>query len=143
MTTNGKPQAIPAPFQPQGPMPALSGAVDAAQVMLRYQDLMQQFLETQHSLMSSFLSGLNGSDPGLSLPLTKFEEGNAHHPTRIVGQAIPSPEGTPADAPTGEPKAVADPAQAPAVQYDRDRLTNRLLELVSQRHRVSEGHARP
>jgi acyl transferase domain-containing protein/NAD(P)H-dependent flavin oxidoreductase YrpB (nitropropane dioxygenase family)/NAD(P)-dependent dehydrogenase (short-subunit alcohol dehydrogenase family) len=133
VTTNGKPQATPAPFQPQDPMPALSLGVDAAQVMLRYQDLMQQFLEAQRSLMSSFLSGTNGSDPGLLLPLTKFEEGNAHHPNGIVGQAIPSPEGTPADAPTGESKALADPAQAPAVQYDRDRLTNRLLGLVSQR----------
>ena len=38
-------------------MPSLSSAVDAAQVMLRYQDLMERFLETQRSLMSSYLSG--------------------------------------------------------------------------------------
>ena len=80
--------------------------------------------------MSSFLSGSNGSDPGLLLPLTKFEEGTAHHPTRIVGEAVPALEGTPADAPTGEPTAPADPAQAPAARYDRERLTDRLLGLV-------------
>ena len=133
VATNGKPQAAPAPFQPPGRMPALSSAVDAAQVMLRYQDLMQQFLESQTSLMSSYLSGSDGPDPGLLLPFSKFEEGNAHHPTRIVGQAIPSPESTPADAPTAESRALADPAEAPAVRYDRDRLTDRLLGLVSQR----------
>ena len=46
MTTNGKHQGTPAPFHPPGRMPSLSSAVDAAQVMLRYQDLMERFLET-------------------------------------------------------------------------------------------------
>ena len=133
VTTNGKPQGTPAPFHPPGRMPSLSSAVDAAQVMLRYQDLMERFLETQRSLMSSYLSGYDGPDPGLLLPLTKIEESNGHHPTPIVGPAIPSPEGTPAHAPAGGSEAPADPAQAPAVRYDRDRLTDRLLGLVSQR----------
>ena len=64
VTTNGKPQATPAPFHPPGRMPSLSSAVDAAQVMLRYQDLMEQFLEAQHSLMSSYLSGSMAPTPG-------------------------------------------------------------------------------
>ena len=101
--------------------------------MLRYQDLMERFLESQHSLMSAYLSGSDSPDPGLLLPLSKIEESNGHHPTPIVGPAIPSPEGTPTDAPAEEPKATADPAPAPAVAYDRDRLTDRLLGLVSQR----------
>ena len=91
MTTNGKPQATPAPFHPPGRMPSLSSAVDAAQVMLRYQDLMERFLESQHSLMSAYLSGYDGPDPGLLLPLTKIEESNGHHPTPIVGTGHPLP----------------------------------------------------
>ena len=69
MTTNGKPHGTPAPFHPPGRMPSLSSAVDAAQVMLRYQDLMERFLESQHSLMSAYLSGYDSPDPGLLLPL--------------------------------------------------------------------------
>ena len=101
--------------------------------MLRYQDLMQQFLERRPASCPRISRDRSAPLPGLLLPFTKLEEGNAHHPTRIVGQAIPSPEVTPADASTGEPKAPADPAQAPAERYDRDRLTDRLLGLVSQR----------
>ena len=73
--------------------------------MLRYQDLMEQFLEAQHSLMSAYLSGYDRSDPGLLLPLTKIEESNGHHPTPIVEPAIPSPEVTPADAPEESPRS--------------------------------------
>ena len=94
---------------------------------------MERFLESQHSLMSAYLSGYDSPDPGLLLPLPKIEESNGHHPTPIVGPAIPSPEGTPAHAPAGGSEAPADPAQAPAERYDRDRLTDRLLGLVSQR----------
>ena len=65
MTTNGKPQGSAAPFHPPGRMSSLSSAVDAAQVMLRYQDLMQRFLDSQHSLMSAYLSGTDGPDPEL------------------------------------------------------------------------------
>ncbi len=133
MTTNGKPHGTPAPYHPPGRMPSLSSAVDAAQVMLRYQDLMERFLETQRSLMSSYLSGSDGPDHGLLLPLSKIEEGNGHQPTPIFGPAIPSPESTPAHAPAGGSNAPADPAPAPAERYDRDRLTDRLLGLVSQR----------
>ena len=99
MKTNGKPQATPAPFHPPGRMPSLPSAVDAAQVMLRYQDLMERFLETQRSLMSSYLLGYGGPDPELLLPLAKIEEGNGHHPAPIAEPAIPSPEATPAHAP--------------------------------------------
>ena len=44
--------ALPPLTTPPGRMPSPSAAVDAAQVMLRYQDLMERFLETQRSLMS-------------------------------------------------------------------------------------------
>ena len=52
---------------------------------------------------------------------------------RLSEPAIPSPEGTPAHAPAEGSEAPADPAPAPAARYDRDRLTDRLLGLVSQR----------
>ena len=136
VTTNGKSHGTPASFHPTGRMPSLSSAsaVDAAQVMLRYQDLMERFLESQHSLMSAYLSGYDSPDPGLLLALPKIEEGNGHHhPTPIVGPAIPSPEDAPADAPAAGSETPADPAEAPAERYDRERLTDRLLGLVSQR----------
>ncbi len=133
VTTNGKLHGTPAPFHPPGRMPSLSSAVDTAQVMLRYQDLMEKFLESQHSLMSAYLSGCDSPDPGLLLPLTKIGENNGHRTNPFVEPAIPSPEVTPADAPVGGSKVPDDHAQAPAVQYDRDRLTERLLGLVSQR----------
>ena len=133
VTTNGKHNGTSAPLHPPGRMLSQSSAVDAAQVMLRYQDLMERFLESQHSLMSAYLSGYDSADPGLLLPLPKIGESNGHHPTPIVEPAIPSPEGTPVNAPAGESKVPADPAPAPAERYDRDRLTDRLLGLVSQR----------
>jgi acyl transferase domain-containing protein/NAD(P)H-dependent flavin oxidoreductase YrpB (nitropropane dioxygenase family)/NAD(P)-dependent dehydrogenase (short-subunit alcohol dehydrogenase family) len=126
VTTNGKPEGSAARFHPPGRMPALSSAVDAAQVMLRYHDLMQQFLESQHSLMASYLSGSDGPDTRLLLPLKEFEQGNGHSQPPIVGPAVPATDGTPAHAP-------ADHAESPAERYDRDRLTDRLLGLVSQR----------
>ena len=130
---NGKPQGNSAPFHPSGRIPSLASAVDATQVMLRYQDLMERFLESQHSLMSIYLSGSDAPDPGLLLPLTKFEEANGHHPNPLFGPASPSSEGTPPHAPAGGSEAAADPDQAPIVRYDRERLTDRLLGLVSQR----------
>ena len=54
--------------------------------MLRYQDLMERFLETERSLMSAYLQGNELPDPGLMLPLTKNEESNGHYPTPIVGR---------------------------------------------------------
>ena len=134
VTTNGKHNGISAPLHPPGRVPSLSSSVDAAQVMLRYQDLMERFLESQHSLMSAYLSGYDSPDPGLLLPFMKNGESNGHHPTPIVEPSIPSSEGTPPRVPAAESEVAAnDPAPAPAERYDRDRLTDRLLGLVSQR----------
>jgi acyl transferase domain-containing protein/NAD(P)H-dependent flavin oxidoreductase YrpB (nitropropane dioxygenase family)/NAD(P)-dependent dehydrogenase (short-subunit alcohol dehydrogenase family) len=144
VNTNGKPQNTPAAFYPPGRMPAPSSAADAAQVMLRYQDLMERFLETQRSLMSQYLQGYDHPESGLLLPLPRTEQDNGHLSTAtpIVGQAqaIPTPEPTPDHAPAGGSKAPADPAPAAAdraaataERYDRNRLTERLLGLVSQR----------
>src|SRR5262249_53054880 len=123
----------PAPFQPPGRMPSMPAPVDAAQVMMRYHDLMERFLETQRSLMTTYLEGYGNLDPDQLLTLPKIEESNSHHPAPMAGTAIPSPEGMPAQPPAEGSEAPAAPAQAQAVRYDRDRLTDRLLELVGQR----------
>ena len=139
MTTNGKPEGTPAPFHlpDRMPSPSLPAAVDATQVMLRYQDLMERFLETQRSLMSSYLEGYGGPDSGQALPvaLPRIEEGNGHHPAPIAGPAAPAADGTPAQdqAPAEEPESPDAPAEAPVLRYDRNRLTDRLLGLVGQR----------
>jgi acyl transferase domain-containing protein/NAD(P)H-dependent flavin oxidoreductase YrpB (nitropropane dioxygenase family)/NAD(P)-dependent dehydrogenase (short-subunit alcohol dehydrogenase family) len=135
VTTNGKPEGASAAFHPPGRMPSLPAAVDATQVMLRYQDLMERFLETQRSLMSSYLQGHGGPDPGLLLPLAKIEEANGHPVAPIAVPAAPSLDGTHAQAPANGSGAPAAPAQAPAEaeRYDRNRLTDRLLGLVGQR----------
>jgi acyl transferase domain-containing protein/NAD(P)H-dependent flavin oxidoreductase YrpB (nitropropane dioxygenase family)/NAD(P)-dependent dehydrogenase (short-subunit alcohol dehydrogenase family) len=147
VSTNGKPQGTPASYHPPARMPSASSASDAAQVMLRYQDLMERFLETQRSLMSSYLQGLDHPESGLLLPLPKLEETNGHLTTPIVAPAIPAPEAPPAEtpvagskSPSGAIQAPPDPAHAPAdppnasaERYDRGRLTDRLLGLVSQR----------
>ena len=147
VTTNGKSQGTAARFHPPSRMPSLPSNSDATQVMLRYQDLMERFLETERSLMSAYLQGNDFSDPGLMLPLPRFEEGNGHYPTPSFGSTIPSPEATVDHAHAGGSQAhaavsqdheagsqaPADPAEAPSVRYDRDRLTDRLLGLVSQR----------
>jgi acyl transferase domain-containing protein/NAD(P)H-dependent flavin oxidoreductase YrpB (nitropropane dioxygenase family)/NAD(P)-dependent dehydrogenase (short-subunit alcohol dehydrogenase family) len=140
VSTNGKHEGTSTPFHLAGRMAFQPAAADAAQVMMRYQDLMEKFLETQRSLMSSYLQGYGGPEPGLSLPLPKFEESNGYHPAPLTERAMPSSAGTPAPAPAEGSSAPADPAQVPAapaqgaaVPYDRDRLTERLLGLVSQR----------
>ena len=63
--------------------------------MLRYQDLMERFLETQRSLMSSYLQGYGGPEPELFSTSARFEEGNGHHPTPIAEPAIPPREARP------------------------------------------------
>jgi len=129
---NGKPQDTHAPFQPPGRMPSMPSAVDAAQVMMRYQDLMERFLETQRSLMTTYLEGYGNPDPEHFLTLAKIEESNGHSPALIAEPAFPSSEGMPLT-PAEESEPPAAPAPAQPVRYDRDRLTDRLLELVGQR----------
>ncbi len=146
MTTNGKHPGSSTPFAPPSRLPSLPASVDATQVMLRYQDLMERFLESQHSLMASYLSGYDVPDPTLLSPRPRIEETNGHHhPASIFGPAIVSPESPaahvhvpvePSRAPAEAAETSAEPAQAASsadVRYDRNRLTDRLLGLVSQR----------
>ena len=125
---------IPAPFHPPSRIPSPPLPADATQVMLRYQDLMERFLETQRSLMSSYLQGYGAPDPEQLLPLAKIEETNGYHPDPIAELAkLSPPQAKPAPTPPEESEAPAAPAEAPAVRYDRNRLTDRLLGLVGQR----------
>ena len=71
---------------------------------------------------------------GLLLPFTKIEEGNGHHPTPIVGPAISSPEASARRRPGRRVQGPGRSRRRPRPwRYDRDRLTDRLLGLVSQR----------
>jgi malonyl CoA-acyl carrier protein transacylase/NAD(P)-dependent dehydrogenase (short-subunit alcohol dehydrogenase family) len=95
-------------------------ADDAARVMLRLQDLMARFLETQQSLMTSYLQGA-GSVPDLG------------ETPRVPGQPAPRTEEPPT--PIEEPKPAGGEAAAavPGPARDRAWLTTRLQELVSGR----------
>lgn len=120
---------------------------EAAQVMLRFQNLMSQFLDMQRSVMTSYLQGgtLPASAPPLPAPVQPTTSGhgtNGHlsaAPSPSVPVPSPQPEAAvpvapPAPAPL--PKKVQSvPAPAPATStgLDRDTVTARLLEIVCKR----------
>ncbi|TMF05935.1 MAG: SDR family NAD(P)-dependent oxidoreductase [Chloroflexi bacterium] len=88
---------------------------EATQVMLRYQELMAKFLETQKSVMTSYLQGAGAAPAALPRPAA-------------AAAAIPEAvEPAAASAPAG-------PQQDPVpVKMDRVWITSQLLDLVSKR----------
>ncbi len=108
----------PAPAPVAAPAPrAVSGMDESAQVMLRFQDLMARFLDTQKSVMLTYLQGSPGSLPTMPAPLGEAlaptagallstSNGTGHVPAPVLsngnGQAYQAP------------KAVARPAALPA-----------------------------
>jgi acyl transferase domain-containing protein len=130
---------------PQPPAPVSGG--EAAQVMMRFQDLMARFLDTQRNVMLSYLQGSGGtaavgpSLPPLSLPtpLPTPAAANGHPPAppapASVGTAAPQSEPPPVSAPPPPPKPeplVAKVERKPE-GVDREELTTRLLDIVRQR----------
>ncbi len=108
-------------------LPATEDAT--AQVMLRFQDLMAKFLETQKSVMTTFLQG-GTSTPILerSSPLPSLE------PAAIPAAAPVKPQPTAAK-PIEDPPAVvakSEPALAKPVT-DRAWITEQLQDLISKR----------
>ncbi|HXG13412.1 MAG TPA: SDR family NAD(P)-dependent oxidoreductase [Gemmataceae bacterium] len=110
------------------PVPA--GAVDeSTQVLLRFQDLMARFLDTQRSVMLTYLQG-NGA-AAAPVPLPPAAPAPAPLPT--VSEA--PPPATPAPEEKTRTTAQVEPAapQPAAAAINREALTARLLEIVCQR----------
>ncbi|NJM05377.1 acyltransferase domain-containing protein [Candidatus Gracilibacteria bacterium] len=114
-----------------------------AQVMLRFQQLMGQFLDTQRSVMLSYLQ------QGTSTALPEEQQGNAQHPNSVpttpqqVAALIPKATLSPT-APVVPvalmPQAAGDEVvTSPVVgaastqQPGREQLTRQLLQIVSER----------
>jgi acyl transferase domain-containing protein/NAD(P)H-dependent flavin oxidoreductase YrpB (nitropropane dioxygenase family)/NAD(P)-dependent dehydrogenase (short-subunit alcohol dehydrogenase family) len=121
---------MPPPFSlPNGsgrlPAPALAGNNDeAAQVMLRFQDLMAKFLDTQKSVMVSYLQGTGGAAPSAALEPAQPPPAPATQGSN--GQAAPPIPPAPVVAARPEP-------ETPPTTMDRGQLSAQLLDLVSKR----------
>jgi acyl transferase domain-containing protein/NAD(P)-dependent dehydrogenase (short-subunit alcohol dehydrogenase family) len=128
---------------PPNPVPAASD--EAAQVMLRFQDLMSRFLETQRSVMMSYLQGGTAGAivPEPTLPALHTTNGhgvNGHannHAANGQTTLAPARSESPAEPPTpSEANPSAKDTQAlPSTpsSFDRDELTARLLDIVFKR----------
>ena len=128
----------------------------AEQVMLRFQDVMARFLDTQKSVMLGYLgvpssgplpstnghaASRNGTHPAAPLPSVRTVANRLAEtppaprpvspppPAAKPAPATPSPEANGKHSPAKEPVAVAPPAGG----LDRDTLLARLLDLVSER----------
>jgi acyl transferase domain-containing protein/NAD(P)H-dependent flavin oxidoreductase YrpB (nitropropane dioxygenase family)/NAD(P)-dependent dehydrogenase (short-subunit alcohol dehydrogenase family) len=133
------PSRLPAPEAVSQPAPAAMGGPgdEAAQVMMRFQDLMARFLDTQKSVMLTYLQGGPINLPAMSpLPRAPQElpptastsgsngtrhgnghnngHGNGHPPARPKPAASAPATPAPAAAPVAaKPAPVAEPAPAP------------------------------
>jgi NAD(P)-dependent dehydrogenase (short-subunit alcohol dehydrogenase family) len=131
---------VPHPPLPAAPaIPAPPATVDeTAQVMLRFQDLMARFLDTQRSVMLNYLQGGSAPVSMPSMPAPSLHTSNGHSTN---GHVLPAPPPQPAPvpaAPTPPPAAEKpEPATAPVpplpAGLDRDTVTARLLEIVCKR----------
>ncbi len=122
---------------------AAASSDEAAQVMLRYQELMTRFLDTQRSVMLSYLQGAAPSvNVASSLPpathLATNENGSNGHATN--GYVLPSPLPTvavaaqpPSPPAVAKPVAVAAPTAPACTAVDRETVTTRLLDIVCKR----------
>ena len=134
-------QPEPAPALPvpgangDAPHPTPGGAV---QVMLRFQDVMAKFLETQRSVMLGFLGAGGGSVPspsgnGLSLAAATVLLPSLATRLTAPGPATIGHAAPPAPAPAAPPAEAPPPAKAAPAVLDRDALLARLLDLLSER----------
>jgi acyl transferase domain-containing protein len=124
-------------------LPDAPAADRAAHVMARYQDVMQQFLDTERSVMLTYLTGRAAPDlPTGRGGAAPTPVAAARPPAALPAAAAPPEPPLPAPTPSAEPVVVApapEPA-APAAPHrnggatlTRDELTARLLAIVSDR----------
>jgi acyl transferase domain-containing protein/NAD(P)H-dependent flavin oxidoreductase YrpB (nitropropane dioxygenase family) len=118
----------------QPPPPAGVVSDQASQVVLRFQDLMARFLDTQRSVMLSYLQGSSAAPPSLPAVPTPLaaplSNGHAapHRSLPVAAQTAPAEENgrpTPPPAPVKEEPSRNGPS--------REELTARLLQIVCQR----------
>ncbi|HEY8504440.1 MAG TPA: SDR family NAD(P)-dependent oxidoreductase, partial [Gemmataceae bacterium] len=121
---------------------AAPAADEAGQVMLRFQDLMAKFLETQKAVMTTYLQG-GAAPPDAAPPPAEFapappRNGHSHAPEVPPAPAPEAPPPAPSANGDGRPDAPAangEPAAAAQQQAkpDRDWFAARLQDLVSTR----------
>ncbi len=123
-----------------------------AEVMLRHQQVMQQFLEAQSSVMLGYLGAARGAatSPGVGLsrpalaplrPAAALPAAPAPAPAQAAPPqpAAPAPTPAPAPAPAAAAPVAAAPAPAPAqaagvaAAMTREQIQERLLAVVSER----------
>jgi acyl transferase domain-containing protein/NAD(P)H-dependent flavin oxidoreductase YrpB (nitropropane dioxygenase family)/NAD(P)-dependent dehydrogenase (short-subunit alcohol dehydrogenase family) len=162
-----KPKVFTAPVmkststQPSAPVPSTNGSAhnngvahlpapaagtpsdEAAQVMLRFQDLMSRFLDTQRSVMVSYLQGGAPPTGAPILPVSTHHSTNGHSSNGHL--AAPPPPSAPLPPPQPAPRAAEPPVPTAsakeqkteptpeAIGLDRDTVTARLLEIVCKR----------
>jgi malonyl CoA-acyl carrier protein transacylase/NAD(P)-dependent dehydrogenase (short-subunit alcohol dehydrogenase family) len=101
----------------------IASASEETQVMLRYQELMSKFLETQKSVMTSYLQGVQPVAGPVQVEVLRREPIETTLSMSAVGAQEPS-----------APPATAAPPPPPKIaQMDRAWFTGQLLELVSRR----------
>ncbi len=148
----------PTPPQPTAPTPSTNGAPhnngvshppapivavpgdEATQVMLRFQDLMSRFLDTQRSVMTSYLQGAAtpASVPSLPIPVPHATNGHSTNGHDSNGHIAPAPlPSVPTQPPPpiiASPKEQVEAEKTPtATGLDRDTVTARLLDIVCKR----------
>lgn len=124
---------------------------EAAQVMLRFQDMMSRFLDTQRSVMMSYLQGGTPAIGAMELPpspvhhTTNGHSANGHStnghsangyvaaPPVSVAPVVPSAPLPPMKEPAQPAPAATTTTTIPAMGTERETLTNRLLEIVCKR----------
>jgi acyl transferase domain-containing protein/NAD(P)-dependent dehydrogenase (short-subunit alcohol dehydrogenase family) len=131
---NGAPHTNGVHHPPTSP----ASGTESAQVMLRFQDLMARFLDTQRSVMLHYLQS-GGSPDVPSVPAPTHHTTNGHgsnghilppsspQPAPVVAVPPPAPS-TPEKA---EPAAV--PLAPPSLGFDRETVTSHLLDIVCKR----------
>ncbi len=124
---------------PPAPVVAAPGD-ESAQVMLRFQDLMSRFLDTQRSVMASYLQG--GAPPAnvpslpapahhaTNGPSTNGHVSNGHTPPATLSSAPEQSQSAPAVSYKEQVEAESTPT---ATGLDRDSVTTRLLDIVCKR----------